>query len=124
VRYLNYRETFSFFTGDDDILFRDVNGMPDPARQATYVSRVRNQIAAPQIGFEYTAPLPHKWLCWAWVGLNAKAAVGANFVRAHNGLVRGDGFVGFDSVDNSIKLGQVYEIGAFLDVHVLERARV
>jgi hypothetical protein len=128
VRYLNYRENFDFFTGDDDLTFPTIFGTPDPTRQATYTTRVRNQILAPQIGFEYTTPLPHNCcgchLSWIWLGWEAKAAVGVNFIRFHNTLTRGDGFVGFDSVDNTIRLGQIYELGAFLDFHLLERARV
>src|SRR5207253_6088089 len=36
VRYLDLYERFRFYAGDDDLTVFDLNGNPDPARQATY----------------------------------------------------------------------------------------
>src|SRR5262249_19543927 len=125
VRYVHHRESLDIFTDDDGLTFRDLDGNPDPRRQATFTSQVRNNIVAPQVGFEYSTQLPSCGclLKSLWFGASGKAGVGANFVEFRQRLVRGDGFRGFDTRSNTTGLGQVYDVGAFVDVQLLERCR-
>jgi hypothetical protein len=120
VRYLDLREKLSTFTDDDGLAFPLTNGGFDPARAATYSIQTHNRLVAPQLGFEWA----HSVAPWATLGFGGKAALGANFLEQRSRLVRGDGFVGFDSVKNQIQFSHAYEIKAFVDFHVLERARI
>jgi hypothetical protein len=124
LRYLNFRDKLSIFTDDDAVSFPQANGLPDPTRQATYLTQTTNNIIAPQIGVEYAAPMPLPILRWIWFGGTAKAAVGMNAVNIQTSLVRGDGFLGFATHSNHITVGQVYELGGYFDFHLLERMRI
>src|SRR5262249_15544624 len=85
IRYLDQRELLSMFTGDDDLTVLDINGNPDPTRQATYSIDVHNHILAPQLGLEY-----HNALCsWIGISLSAKGAWGVNWVDTRAKLLRG-----------------------------------
>src|SRR5205823_2282783 len=83
LRYAQVRDGLSIYAGDDDIAFHDVNGRPDPKREATYMTDVKNRIIAAQVGAEYQAALPGKYLQWISLGGTAKAAVGGNFLTTH-----------------------------------------
>jgi len=120
LRYLDHRERLNVFTGDDDLSFGDVFGNPDPKRQATYTSQVRNHIVAPQVGFEWAGAVFH---CLG-VGMSGKVALGPNFVEDNVALTRGDGFSGFNTHQSRTIFSQVYEVGAFVDFHLLEKLRV
>lgn len=121
VRYLSLYEALGIFTGDDDFTFRDVNGRPDPVRQATYQTQTHNNIVAPQIGFEWG----HTASQYFTLGITGKAALGVDFVDEHNTLTRGDGFKGFDFKRHlTVPASQIYEAGAFLDFNILERMRL
>ncbi len=124
VRYSYVRDKLSIFTDDDGLTFPDVFGNPDPLRQATYVMDVKNNIIAPQIGFEYQTPLPTRLLDWIYVGGIGKAAVGPNILTSTTTLTRGDGFSGFNSSHTAIAVSQVYELNGFVDFHILDRARL
>jgi hypothetical protein len=102
----------------------DVNGNPDPKRQATYTVDCHNDIIAGQIGFEGQHPLPTTWLRRLWFGWNAKAAWGPNITDTNLSLYRGDGFKGFDNHRTTVAFGQIYDIGAFVEVHLMDRLRV
>jgi hypothetical protein len=118
-RYLDLREKLSTFT-DDGTAFPLVNGKIDPVRAATYSIQSHNRLVAPQLGFEWA----HSVAPWATLGFGGKTALGANFLEQRSSLVRGDGFVGFNNVKNDIRFSQAYEIKAFVDFHILERARI
>jgi hypothetical protein len=124
VRYLHIRDAMRIYTGDDDLTVLDIHGNPDPRRQATYTVDCHNDIIAPQIGFEGQWPLPTEWLRQFWIGWTAKAAWGANIVDTNVSLYRGDGFKGFDNHHTSVGFGQVYELGAFAEFHLLDRCRI
>jgi hypothetical protein len=120
VRYLDLQDRFGIFTDDDGLTFVDVFGNPDPKRQATYSVRAHNRILAPQIGFEYEK----RPLYWLSLGCKAKGAWGVNFIDNYFDLQRGDGFRGFSAHRSATIFSSVYEVGAFADVHILERFRV
>ena len=58
------------------------------------------------------------------LGFGGKAAFGANFLDQRTSLLRGDGFVGFNNTRNDVQFSHAYELNAFVDFHVLERARI
>jgi hypothetical protein len=120
VRYLNIYERFSFFTGDDDLEFPMANGLPDPTRQATYSTTVKNQIVAPQVGCEWNVALN----CWLAYSMTAKAAAGPNFLEVDTLLKRGDGLVGFAGHRANTIFSEVFEFGFFLDFSLMENCRL
>jgi hypothetical protein len=120
VRYLDQREKLSVFTSDDDLTLEAAGLNPDPRRNATYAVAAHNHILAPQIGVEYTFPLR----CWLWFGFDGKAGVGPNWANTTITLDRGDGFNGINDHRNHVGVSEVFELGAHLDFHILERLRV
>jgi Putative beta barrel porin-7 (BBP7) len=120
VRYIDLRESLSTYTDDDGTAFPLVNGRPDPTRTATYSFGAHNRIVAPQLGFEWN----HSMAPWMSLGFAGKAALGANFLDQHTSLFRGDGFLGFNNSRNDVQFSHAYELNAFVDFHVLERARI
>jgi hypothetical protein len=54
----------------------------------------------------------------------AKGAWGADFVDLNRQLIRGDGFLGFQGARSTVQFGQMYEFNAFVDINILERARL
>jgi hypothetical protein len=120
LRYLDLREKLSTYTDDDGTAFPLINGQPDPTRVATYSIEAHNRILAPQFGFEWN----HAVAPWMSLGFAGKAALGANFLEQQTSLIRGDGFVGFNATRNDVQFSHAYELNAFVDFHVLERARI
>lgn len=120
VRYLDLFEKLGSTFDDDGIQFPMTNGLPDPTRIATYDVQTENRFVGPQLGFEWG----HRVGKFFTLGVTAKAALGADFAQLNRSLTRGDGYVGFDGNRGAVQFSEVYEGGAFLDFHVLERARI
>jgi len=120
IRYLDVYERFGFYTGDDDLTVLDVNGRPDPTRQATYSVTAHNQFVAPQLGLEWNRAIN----CWLAFSLSAKGAWGANFLTVDTLLKRGDGLVGFHNGRSQTLFSHMYETGFFLDFRLCDRARL
>jgi hypothetical protein len=120
VRYFDMTERLSIFADDEGLVFRDELGRPDPTRQATYSTRVHNRILAAQAGAEWQACPCH----WLGLGFWGKGAWGVNFVDRDYSLVRGDGLVGFDRHRSNTIFSQIYDLAAFVEIHLLERLRV
>jgi Putative beta barrel porin-7 (BBP7) len=120
VRYLDVKERITNTTDDDGVAFPLINGLADPTRIATYSAGAHNRLVAPQLGFEWD-----KRCCkWLTLGVMAKGAWGVDFVDFNRSLVRGDGFVGFTGKNSEMQFSQMYELNAFVDFHILERARI
>jgi hypothetical protein len=131
---VNYRRWNIGFPGADVILgvryvdqheMLDITGVhnlqsSDPTQNATYEVRTRNQIIAPQVGFEWELPV----CCYVSMGFTGKGAWGANVLSSDVTLTRGDGLVAFDTHRTATVFGQVYDVGAFVDFHILERLRL
>jgi hypothetical protein len=124
VRYLNVYERLGFFTGDDDLTVLDVNGHPDPTRQANYQVTTSNNIVAPQLGFQWEKTLGCHLGCYLAFNLTAKGAWGVDFSDVNVLLERGDGFVGFNTSRSDTHFSQLYEMGINLDIYLAERARL
>jgi hypothetical protein len=122
VRYFYDRENLNLYT-NDDFFVQNVFGAFDLRKVATYSVVTRNNIVGPQVGVEYSFPCTIPCLGWLWFTGMAKGMAGPNYLERHWSLVRGDGFRGFDIAKNDIRLGQVYEVSATLDIHILERLR-
>jgi hypothetical protein len=120
VRYMDQREKLSIFTSDDDLTLAMSGLPPDPKRDATYSVATHNHILAPQIGVDYSTPL----LRWLWLSADGKAGLGPNWVNNTIILDRGDGLNGINDHHNHVGLSEVFEVGAFLDFHLLERLRL
>jgi hypothetical protein len=120
VRYVDLYERFSYYVGDDDLTVLDINGNPDPTRQATYFSTVHNYIVAPQLGLEWSKALT-PWL--AFTG-RAKGAWGVDFIKQTMELKRGDGFIGETGSRHDTSFSHMYEMGFFADISVTERTRI
>jgi hypothetical protein len=120
VRYFDVYDKFSYYTGDDDLTVRDVNGNPNPLLQATYSATAHNHIAAPQLGIEW-----NKAACtWLAFSVVAKGAWGADFYDIDTHLRRGDGFEGFHGRHSETQFAHAYEVGAFFDFHIMDNMRL
>jgi hypothetical protein len=120
VRYFDIYERFAFYTGDDDVTVRDVFNRPDPTLEATYSVTTQNRLLAPQLGFEWNRPLG----CWLAFTMDFKGAWGANFLDVDTLLKRGDGYVGFAGHRSQTLFSQLYELGFFLSVRLMDNARI
>jgi hypothetical protein len=120
VRYFHSHENLGIFTGDDDLTIIGFNGKPDPTKEATYNINLTNNLIAGQFGLEYTTHV----LKWLSAGTTAKAGLGPDIIHVRTSLTRGDGFVGFDTSRTATRLGGIADLGAFLDIALLERARL
>jgi hypothetical protein len=120
VRYLDIYERFGFYAGDDDLTVLDINGNPDPTRQALYQTTAHNHLVAPQLGFEWNREIN----CWLAFTLSAKGAWGANFLDVDTLLKRGDGFLGFSNHRSDTIFSHLYEAGFFLNLRLMDNMRL
>lgn len=119
LRYMELQERARLTTADD-LSVTDINGLPNPAQQASYMTRVHNHMLMPQTGFEWNLPI----VSWLSFGIMGKAAWGANYVDVTTRLTRGDGFVGAEGRRANWSYTSVYEVNAFFDLVTLERMRI
>jgi hypothetical protein len=116
LRYIDLRERFSIYTGDDDLTVVP----PDPFRQATYSVVTHNRIAAAQLGLEgKIAVVP----C-VGIGAVAKGGAGGNFTITDVSLTRGDGFEAPGSHRNHTIFSYFFEVGAWADFAFNEHVRL
>ncbi|HEY7309225.1 MAG TPA: hypothetical protein VH643_07720 [Gemmataceae bacterium] len=87
---------------------------------AIYNVFCHNNIFAPQFGLEYTLPIC-RWLSLSGMG---KAGLGANYLTTDVNLQRGDGFSAFNTQRNAWNFAQVYQLGLFANINILERLRL
>jgi hypothetical protein len=120
VRYMFIDGSYQIAVGQDNITFPLANGGADPLREATYRVETKVNFAAPQIGFEYNYAFGHG----VSAGINGKAAIGAAYVEYRESLYRGDGFQGFDRTARDGTFMQAYELNAFVEIHLTERALI
>jgi hypothetical protein len=120
VRYIRQNDILDIMT-EGFALVRNSLGLPTPGRDmATYGVLCHNNLFTPQLGLEYNLPLA-RWLSFAMMG---KVGLGANYITTDVSLTRGDGLRAFDTQRTAWNFGQVYELGAFSDFHILERLRL
>lgn len=95
-------------------------GMPPGRDMAIYQVICHNNIVAPQIGAEYNLPV-FRWLTLSGMG---KLALGANYLTTDVSMTRGDGLTAFNTLRHATTFGQIYELGAFADINLLQRLRL
>jgi hypothetical protein len=123
VRYFNLQERAGIFT-DDDLFNVNILGQSDPTRAATYQVTAQNDMVLAQFGGEWSIPCEIPYLGWLWFTTMGKGAVGANFIDRTFELFRGDKLRGFRRQVRDVNFGQLYEAGAYIDIHILERFRI
>jgi hypothetical protein len=120
ARYFAADERVQIYTGDDDLTVRDINNLPDPLRQATYSFRTKNRLIAPQAGFEWNQCV----LPCLTLNVMGKVALGPNLEEGIWSLKRGDGFEPLRGKQHETVFSELYELGAFADVIMLERMKL
>lgn len=124
VRYAHSLESIGIFT-DDEAFALNVVGGTDLRRAATYTATTRNNIVALQMGGEYSTNVPLPLLQrFMWFTMQGKAAFGPNFIDRRFKLIRGDGLKGLDTSQTDVSFGQIYEVMAAVDLHLMERLRL
>jgi hypothetical protein len=122
ARYVRENDILSIMSSGTAI-FNDSNalGLPSPGTNGfTYMVIAHNNIAAPQLGLEWNLPI-FKWLTLALLG---KGAWGVNYLTTDVNLTRNDGLTAFNTVRHATVFAQVYQLGAFADINLLERLRL
>jgi hypothetical protein len=120
INYVNLPEELTVSSSNPG--FAAAGGLPGTAGQATYQVRTTNNLIAPQIGLEYSEFLPKLGTS---IGFTGKAGWGVNFANVNTSLTRGDGLTGFMATRSETSYtGQVYNLSAFVDFHMLERFKV
>jgi hypothetical protein len=122
ARYMRENEMLNITSAGTAIL-SDTNalGMPSPGTNAiSYMVITHNNIEVPQIGLEWNLPI-FKWLTLSLLG---KAGWGANYLTTDVNLTRSDGLTAFNTMRHAWSFAQVYQLGAFADINLLERLRL
>ena len=117
VRFVRQNDILNITTQGEALVVPSLGmGLPS-LDMATYSVICHNNITAPQLGGEYTVPI-----C-SWLGLTglAKGAWGVNYLTTDVSLTRGDGLTGFDTHRNATVFSQIYEIGGFVDISILQK---
>jgi Putative beta barrel porin-7 (BBP7) len=120
IRYFDVLERFNQFMGDDDLTVLNINGKPDPTREATYSTTAHNRIIAPQLGLEFNYPLG----MWLAIDITAKGAWGVNFLETDIQLQRGDGLIGRQGGQSGAVFSQLYDLGFNFDVFITPHTRI
>jgi hypothetical protein len=120
IRYIRQNDFLGILTQEDSS-FMTSWGQFTPGRDfAQYQVQTHNNIFAPQFGLEYNLPVC-RWLTLSGMG---KVALGANYITSNVSLSRADGLTGFNSTRFAWNFGQIYQLGAFADINILERLRL
>lgn len=122
ARYIRENDIFNIQSSGTALL-RDTNalGLPSPGANAiSYMVIAHNNIAVPQVGLEWNLPI-FKWLHLSLLG---KAGWGVNYLTTDVNLTRSDGLTAFNTVRHATVFAQVYQLGAFADINLLEKLRL
>jgi hypothetical protein len=122
IRYIRQNDLLTInSTGTDLISGANALGMPSPGTNGlTYPVICHNNIVAPQFGMEWNV----KVFSWLWLSFLGKGAWGANYLTTDVSLTRSDGLTAFNTSRNATVFAQVYQLGAFADITLLERLRL
>ena len=117
VRYVDQHDSLDILVDHNALTLPAAADLPF---QAAFQTAASNRIIAPQVGFEYH----HQLFTWLSYGMNAKGAWGANFTELNTQLTRGDGYFGTSTRQTDTVFSQVYDLGVFLEFHVLDRVKL
>ncbi len=101
--------------------FENSLGLKTPGVDSTTYSVItHNNLVAPQLGLEYTLKL------FSWLHLSAmgKGAWGVNYLTSDVNMTRGDGYTAFNTLRHATVFGELYNIGVFANINILERLRL
>jgi hypothetical protein len=122
ARYMRENDILDI-TSSGTALIQNTNalGMPSPgANGINYMVIAHNNIAAPQVGLEWNLPI-FKWLNLSLLG---KGAWGVNYLTTDVNLTRSDGLTAFNTTRHATVFAQVYQLGAFADINLLEKLKL
>jgi hypothetical protein len=122
ARYMRENEMLDL-TSSGTALIANTNalGMPSPGANAiSYMVQTHNNLQVGQIGLDWDLPI-FKWLHLSLMG---KAGWGANYLTTDVNLTRSDGLTAFNTMRHAWSFAQVYQLGAFADINLLERLRL
>jgi hypothetical protein len=120
VRYMRQNEFLNIMSSGTAI-FANSFGLPTPGTDMMmYQVIAHNNIMAPQLGMEYNLPCG-RYLTLSGMG---KVALGANYITTDVSLNRSDGLTAFNTQRTDWSFGQIYQLGAFADINILERLRL
>ncbi len=122
ARYMRENDILGI-TSSGTALFDNANalGLKSPGQNAiNYMVIAHNNIMAPQVGLEWNLPI-FKWLTLSLLG---KGAWGANYLTTDVNLTRSDGLTAFNTTRHAWTFAEVYQLGAFADINLLEKLRL
>ncbi|MHB1427024.1 MAG: hypothetical protein ACYC3I_28035 [Gemmataceae bacterium] len=122
ARYMRENDFVSIMSSGT-ALFNGANalGLPGPGSNSiNYQVITHNNIAAPQLGLEWNLPV-FKWLTLSLMG---KGAWGANYLTSDVSLTRNDGLTAFNTMRHATVFAEIYQLGAFADIRVLDRMKL
>lgn len=119
ARYIRQNDFLAIQTQGTAFLLNSY-GMPPGRDMAIYQVICHNNIVAPQFGGEYNLPVFRR-LTLSGMG---KVALGANYLTTDVSMTRGDGLTAFNTLRHATTFGQIYELGAFADINLLQKLRL
>jgi hypothetical protein len=122
ARYMRENDILGL-TSTGTALIQNTNalGMPSPGSNGIdYMVIAHNNIMAPQVGLEWSIPI-FKWLTLSLLG---KGAWGANYLTTDVSLTRSDGLTAFNTMRHAWNFAQVYQLGAWADITLLEKLQL
>jgi hypothetical protein len=120
LRYVRQNDLLGITT-QGEAFVNNSAGLPVPGPDmAMYNVICHNNIIAPQVGVEYSLPI----FGWLSVAADGKAALGGNYITSDVSLTRGDGLTAFDTHRHAWNLGQIYQLGAYADFHILQKLQL
>lgn len=120
MRFIRQNDILGITTQGTSVIANSL-GLPTPGRDmAMYQVICHNNIVAPQLGLEYNYTLC-RWLTLEAMG---KGAWGVNYLTSDVSLTRGDGLTAFDTMRHATVFAQVYTLGGFGTINILEKLRL
>ncbi|HTU21978.1 MAG TPA: BBP7 family outer membrane beta-barrel protein [Gemmataceae bacterium] len=120
LRYMRQNDMLGILSQENESYMTSWGQFTPGRDYAQYQVLTHNNIFAPQFGMEYNLPIC-RWLTLSAMG---KVALGANYITDDVSLSRANGMTAFNSTRSAWNFGQIYQIGAFAYVNILERLRL
>jgi hypothetical protein len=119
IRYVRQNDLLSITSAGTNLIGTPFGQTPG-TDSMLYSVICHNNIVAPQLGAEYNLPLC-RWLSFAVMG---KGAWGVNYLTTDVSMAASGLGLAFDTMRHATVFAQVYNMGAFADINILERLRL
>jgi hypothetical protein len=119
VRYVRQNDLLSITSAGTNLLGTPFGQTPG-TDSMVYSVTCHNNILAPQLGAEYNLPIC-RWLTFSTMG---KGAWGVNYLTTDVNMAASGVGLAFDTMRHATVFSQIYNIGAFADINILERLRL